>query len=655
MSTRADIESGPAAAVGLGGSSYPPRTRAVHNVILAVFLGTAAALVAQSIPLRSANDRSRWSTVWSLVERGTYQIDEIDAKPKWQTIDKVRHRKSETGDWHYYSTKPPLTPTLTAGVYYVVRRATGLSLYRHTNSATRLILFIVQVIPMFVALVLFSRLLLRHTESPGAGVAVLATMCFGTLLTPFLTVFNNHIVAATAVLLTVCFAARILIEGSRSNWHFAACGFFAMWTCCNELPAALFGLAIFWLLLRTDVRRTLMWFAPAALVPLAGFLVTNYLATGGWKPLYMYYGTDRYVFTVDGVPSYWTNPKGLDANTEPPLTYLFHCVLGHHGILSLTPVFFLSLWGVLQPRSYRHPVRPFLLPAAALTVAVLGFYVSRTENYNYGGNTSGLRWAFWLIPLWIVAMVPVCERLWRSRRFRAVFLVLLVGSVASAGYAAKNPWGKPWLFELMEGRGWFDYSTPGPKLEGTLQSWFSEVPEIGDGAFVEAVYQSDRVPAAELRVRVENAGGDMFVTLDCPERGLRSYRTKLDVAAVQEGRAASDFLSATGDAERDAAAVRLLSGIPVARPLLARRTVYLKTPLRRDAFECIQCSVSVIQRKPEARWHRCDVWITEDSGVPFGAIRIRETVTDAGTAEVLLRQTWTIRSVSAGPDQGGVD
>src|SRR6266704_3362502 len=42
-------------------------------------------------PIFSANDRSRWCTVWSLVERGTYQIDEIIKVRGWNTIDKGRH------------------------------------------------------------------------------------------------------------------------------------------------------------------------------------------------------------------------------------------------------------------------------------------------------------------------------------------------------------------------------------------------------------------------------------------------------------------------------------------------------------------------------------------------------------------------------------
>ena len=45
----------------------------------------------------------------------------------WGTIDKVRHLGSD-GKQHDYSSKPPLFPTLVAGVYKVVNLAPGMTL-----------------------------------------------------------------------------------------------------------------------------------------------------------------------------------------------------------------------------------------------------------------------------------------------------------------------------------------------------------------------------------------------------------------------------------------------------------------------------------------------------------------------------------------------
>ena len=65
-------------------------------------------------PFLSANDRSRWVTIRSLVEHGTYEIDAIVIEPTWDTIDMVQHNGRD-GELHLYSSKPPLLATLVGG------------------------------------------------------------------------------------------------------------------------------------------------------------------------------------------------------------------------------------------------------------------------------------------------------------------------------------------------------------------------------------------------------------------------------------------------------------------------------------------------------------------------------------------------------------
>ena len=86
-------------------------------------------------PFLSANDRSRWCTIRALVDHGTYVIDDVIFNPRtgkfdhphWNTIDKVRHKGAD-GQEHYYSSKPPLLPTLLASEYWLVKKLTGASL-----------------------------------------------------------------------------------------------------------------------------------------------------------------------------------------------------------------------------------------------------------------------------------------------------------------------------------------------------------------------------------------------------------------------------------------------------------------------------------------------------------------------------------------------
>ena len=70
-------------------------------------------------PFFSANDRSRWCTIRALGDEGTYEIDDVigaEQDINWNTIDKVRHVGSD-GQFHEFSSKPTLLPTMLAGIY----------------------------------------------------------------------------------------------------------------------------------------------------------------------------------------------------------------------------------------------------------------------------------------------------------------------------------------------------------------------------------------------------------------------------------------------------------------------------------------------------------------------------------------------------------
>jgi len=112
-----------------------------------------------------------------------------------------------------------------------------------------------------------------------------------------------------------------------------------------------------------------------------------------------------------------------------------------------------------------HALKVVLWLGLVLTVTVFGFYMTRTANYNYGGNSIALRWMLWLIPLWLIAMVPTLDRWATCRSFQVIAVILLAGSIFSAMYPLKNPWQPlsnpwqhPWLFNVMEQAGWIDYS-----------------------------------------------------------------------------------------------------------------------------------------------------------------------------------------------------
>lgn len=404
-------------------------------------------------PLLSANDRSRWCMVWSLAERGTFQIDEILNEPGWYTIDHLYYK-----DQHFYSTKPPLLQTLVAGLYWLIKQTTGRTLLGDTHNVVHFILFLINWAPMVLYLVLMVQIAERYARTDWAKLYLVTAAAAGTFLTTFLVTFNNHTVAASCILISIYAALRIF-DGERSPWLFCLAGFFASFAACNELPAALFGVAIFAMLMRVFPAGALRYFLPVAAIPFAGLLITNYIETGGLKPFYAYFGTEYYNYELNGKQSYWSNPKGIDRSLDSAPAYLLHMLIGHHGILSLSPVFCLTVAGwFLIRRKEQQELRGTLLLTCFLTLATLAFYLAQTKNYNYGGVTSGLRWMFWLIPLWVIGLIPTLDRWAEQRWFRWTSAGLLAASIFSAAWANNNPWQHPWLFILMEQWGWINYS-----------------------------------------------------------------------------------------------------------------------------------------------------------------------------------------------------
>ena len=298
------------------------------------------------------------------------------------------------------------------------------------------------------------------------------------MLNPYLTTLNNHTPAAVCIVFCLSAIIRMQVRrtsgGRQSRTDFLILGVNAAFACCFELPSALFGILAFLFACKRDMKKSALYFVPAASIPLAAFFVTNWICTGELKPFYTYYGTDKYIYVHEGVASYWSKPQDMDANAETWPVYLFHCVLGHHGILSLSPVLLLLFPGWLigmknlpalnsgeSLRTWRQRVLcPIHRIGMILTLVTLAFYLTRTQNYNYGGNSAALRWMLWLTPFWWLSMVPAVEFLQKSRRGSGLAMLLLMVSIVSANWSQDQPWKPSWLFNAMEQAGWINYRTP---------------------------------------------------------------------------------------------------------------------------------------------------------------------------------------------------
>ena len=640
---------------GNDSSAGSRRTASLLIVLITVALHIAALL--NALPLQSANDRSRWCTVWSLVERGTFQIDEIRQRPGWDSIDIIHD------DGHFYSTKPPLLTVIVAGLTRCVARVTGWTLLDDTHSVTTAVLLIINILPFAVSLWLLHAVLSRHARTGWSHLFVLSTAAFGTLLTPFLMTFNNHTVAAAGVMVALFALMRLLSDEVPRGWTFGLCGLAAAWACANELPAGAFGLATFLLAWRRSPRQTLGWYLPAALVPVAALVVTNVIATGSWKPAYASYGSSKYNFVIDGVPSYWMNPQGVDRNLDSPLMYFVHCTVGHHGIWSLSPVFLLAIVGWLMSHRVRDAaLRSVLRCGAILTVIVLAFYLTRTQNYNYGGVSCALRWSLWLTPFWLVALLPVLDATARSIALKPIASLLLVASTVSAWLPVPNPWQQPWLFHRMEERGWIDYREEPTALPRPLWTWFASLPEsTAESPWIEFASSASNGQTSRLRLTCRREGTQAargLVAVDVmqtnsPGQQNESRTLLIDAALFKVGATPAEFLHWPDLAvtpEQQQADLAFVRGLPLKKEYGPGVVRYLKTPLRRDALRCqraaAQVAYSTDADKTPLRY-RCDVWLCDD--VPFGVAQFEFQVTTADGGTLLHHERWTVTACQPTP------
>lgn len=419
-----------------------------------------------SRPFLSANDRSRWCTIRALVEPemrvpgAPYAIDRVIQESRWDTIDMVKH------GGHLYSSKPPLFPTLLAGLYWAISRATGWTLRDQPYEVARSVLILVQWLPLIVCLAGLASLVERFARNDWTRIFVVAAGCFGTFLTTMVVSLNNHLPGAVCAFGALFFAVPIFWDGRREVWRFALVGFLAALAVTFELPSLILFVALFVFLLRVSLRRTVAIFLPAAVLVGAAYFYTNWLAHGTLTIPYSHRGENGenwYDYTYERrgrvIESYWRNPVGIDQGEPSVALYVFHSLVGHHGIFTLTPLWLLTAGGVwFACRGGDRRLRALATTVAAASVICLVFYWTRDlRARNYGGLCCGFRWMFWWTPFWLLLMAPALDRLARSRWGRGLALFCLAVSAMSAAYPTWSPWVHPWLFRWLEYQGWISY------------------------------------------------------------------------------------------------------------------------------------------------------------------------------------------------------
>jgi len=162
----------------------------------------------------------------------------------------------------------------------------------------------------------------------------------------------------------------------------------------------------------------------------------------GMRPLGKWIDYDGSDWALDNV-------RNHDRGERSSVVYAFNVILGHHGLLSLTPAWCFSAFGctVWMLRGNRDE-KGIATMIAIVTIAVLAYYLVRPQiERDYEGSTCCFRQMIWLTPLWLLSLAPALDILSQSVMGRAIGIATLFVSVFSSHYSAGNPWSSPWVFD----------------------------------------------------------------------------------------------------------------------------------------------------------------------------------------------------------------
>ncbi len=479
----ADADEGPTPLV----VGEPAGMRSEVRRYTAIVLITSATFLAAGHTLRqpafmTANDISRWCTVWSLVEKGTYVIDECP----WQlqTQDKIlwppnlpqdptRDRVPES-ERHFHSSKPALISTVIAGLIYPARRISKIPLdkvfetLRYERNVQKPdpahpgqfigvlerpaepmkwpvygfyfkpILLLLNVIPFAIFLVFFARVLDRYAVNDWTWFFCMTAATFGTYLLPYTQTLNNHTLGAFATFFAAYHFLWIWDERRMSPARFAAAGFFAGLAAATELPALSLAALMALVLLTRYPLSTFLYFVPASILPVAAFVGAQYAEFGTMYLPYESFGTPTYLYAG----SFWETPLELDYfNKEPEhvRVYLFHMLFGHHGIFSLTPLFLFSTWGAARLLGGRRLLTLCIVLTLVTIVGLGAYYLRDPDAWSPGGDKFEYAWLLISIPILFAVLALLSAIPWLrgiDRPMEAMaWMTSLISIVVIAFYA----------------------------------------------------------------------------------------------------------------------------------------------------------------------------------------------------------------------------
>ncbi|MGC1308474.1 MAG: hypothetical protein WA885_14715 [Phormidesmis sp.] len=375
------------------------------------------------------NDQSRLAQVQSLVEHGSFIIDDS--------------KFSITGDKyffnnHFYSDKPPILALYAAPVYFVLKQL-GFTLTEHTRSTYYLLTLLSIGVLSALGLTVFKKILkdFFNASDEWADITTFVTGA-GTLILPYSLIFNNHVPSGVLILLGFYFFLNFKKNSGLKNAAFS--GLFFSLVGGIDITCFLFIPFMLILFFRKSLQAGLT-FGLSCLPAIALYLFLNLYTSGSLIPpamnasLWDYPGSKFGSETLSGL----ANHDGA----ADVWFYAYHMLLGNRGLISHTPILLLSIIGILmlysmlyegnQKFRYRSAYSYMLLASLLYTAS----YVFRTTNYS--GWAFGVRWFASLMLIWCLPMTALEPKVRSSSTLRRLFLGIACLSIFISIAGAYQP------------------------------------------------------------------------------------------------------------------------------------------------------------------------------------------------------------------------
>ena len=366
-------------------------------------------------------DRARFATAESLVERGTFAIDD---SPGLITVDKVYI------DGHFYGCQPPVMSILITAFYFPLHKL-GLNFARNERILIWILTLIFSGGSAALTAVLLGKIHHLNRSNKTSSIKFALLFFFTTLFLSYCVSLNNHIFAGFLIILS--YYLTVYKPSQPAALFFA--GLSVSTAFVTDPPAGMAfaaALFIYYLFVHKNLRCALLYII-GAIPPLLIHSLANMKISGSVFPV----NVNPEYFQYPGTIFNETNLSGVVSNDslKEIITYGFNCLFGPRGLFIYTPLLIFALIGCVFALKHKHS-RPKVLLIILPIIFILAFYIWRTQNY--GGDSYGIRFFLAFMPVLFLGIILMQDTL-RKKIVRLLFKIAVVWSFIFAAVGIVLP------------------------------------------------------------------------------------------------------------------------------------------------------------------------------------------------------------------------